>query len=177
VRRALRVAELWGVGPATRDRLADAGIGTVADLAAYSPEELVQIAGTAMGRRLHRIAAGTDDAAIRAPAPRRSVSVSRATPARRPGEPYLRELCGELARRLRAAGRAGRQVHLSLHTDDGERGARARLPEHTEEGAVLADAVLSLAGEVGNPVARKVTITVTDLAPTAVTEQNPLPGL
>lgn len=177
VRPALRIAEVWGIGPATRDRLAEAGIGTVADLSAYSLVALVELAGTAMGRRLHRIATGTDDATIRAPAPRRSFSVSRTTPARRATEPYLRELAGELAGRLRAADRTARQVHLALLTADGEHGTRTRLPEHTGAAGELTGAVCALAGELGNPVARRVTITVSDLAPAGSARQDTLPGL
>jgi DNA polymerase-4 len=176
VRRALRIADLWGVGPATRDRLAEADIGTVADLAARSLAELVAIAGTAMGRRLHRIATGTDDAAIRPPAPRRSYSVSRTTPARRTPEPYLRELAGELAARLRAGDHVARHVQLSLLTPDGEPAARTRLPAHTASAGALADAVAGLARELGRPAARRVTIVVSDLAP-ATPAQDTLPGL
>jgi DNA polymerase-4 len=176
VRRALRIADLWGVGPATRDRLADADIGTVADLAARSLAELVEIAGTAMGRRLYRIATGTDDATIRPPAPRRSYSVSRTTPARRTPEPYLRELAAELAARLRAGDHLARHVQLSLLTPDGEPVARRRLAGHTASAAALAAAVVELARELGRPAARRVTIVVSDLAP-ATSAQDTLPGL
>jgi DNA polymerase IV len=174
VRRALRVADLWGIGPATQDRLADAGIGTVADLSSIPPAELVEIAGTAMGRRLHRIAAGTDDATIRAPTPRRSFSVSRTTPAQRQPEPYLRELTGELAARLRDAGRLARRVELALLTPSGEPVARTRLPQHTAATDTLADAVVTLAGQLGNPVSRRVMITVADLVPARTAAQRPL---
>jgi DNA polymerase IV len=177
VRRALRIGELWGIGPATRDRLADAGIGTVTELARRELAELVEIAGTAMGRRLHRIATGTDDATIRPPALRRSFSVSRTTPARRTPEPYLRELATELAGRLRAADRTARHVRLALLTASGEPVARTRLPEHTAAADVLADAVLALAAQLGRPAARRVTITVADLAPARTPAQKPLPGL
>jgi DNA polymerase IV len=176
VRNALRIADLWGIGPATRDRLADADIGTVAELAARSQVELTDIAGTAMGRRLHRIATGTDDATIRRPAPRRSYSVSRTTPARRTPEPYLRELAGELSARLRAGGHLARHVQLGLLTPDGEPVARTRLPAHTAAADDLAAAVLAMARELGRPPARRVTIVVSDLAP-ASAAQGTLPGL
>ena len=176
VRDALRIAELWGIGPATRDRLAEADIGTVADLSARSLPELVEIAGTAMGRRLHRIATGTDDATIHPPAPRRSYSVSRTTPARRTPEPYLRELAAELASRLRTGEHVARQVQLSLLTPDGEPAARTRLPARTASAGALAAAVVALARELGRPAARRVTIVVSDLAP-AVPAQTTLPGM
>jgi DNA polymerase-4 len=177
VRRALRIADLWGIGPVTRDRLAEADIGTVADLASRTLAELVELAGTAMGRRLRHIAAGTDDATIRPPAPRRSFSVSRATPARRPPEPYLRELAGELAARLHASGHLARTVYIGLRADAGEATARTRLARHTADAATLAGTVVALAVELGRPVARTVTITLSDLVPAGRPGQSPLPGL
>ena len=177
VRQALRVADLWGIGGVTGDRLAEAGIATVADLRLRSLEELVELAGTAMGRRLYRIAAGTDDATIRQPSPRRSFSVSRTTPRRRTPAPYLAVLAGELAGRLSTAGRAGRQLQLDLLTADGQVTARKRLSSPTNEAEQLAGTVVALAAELGNPVARRVTITVSDLSPTDPLVQIPLPGL
>lgn len=177
VRRALRVADLWGIGGVTLDRLAEAGIGTVADLVRRSLDELVELAGTAMGRRLYRIAAGTDDATIRQPSPRRSFSVSRTTPRRRIPAPYLAVLAGELAGRLRAARRGGRRIQLDLLTAEGTETARKRLSLHTCDADALAGAVVALAAELGNPVARRVTVTVSDLSPTDPVVQNPLPGL
>lgn len=176
LRRALRVAELWGIGGVTGDRL-EAGIGTVADLSTRSLDELVDIAGTAMGRRLYRIAAGTDDATIREPSPRRSFSVSRTTAPRRSPVPYLEMLAGELAGRLRAARRAARVVQLGLRTGDGDLVARSRLGEHTADQARLAAAVVELAAGLGDPVARRVTITVSDLGNFDPSAQNSLPGL
>ena len=177
VRPSLRVADLWGIGGVTRDRLADADLGTVADLAERTLDELVDIAGTAMGRRLHRIATGTDDATIRPPSPRRSFSVSRTTPRRPAPVTYLEELARELAGRLRAADRVGRHVQLGLLTAGGEIVARKRLSAHTDAQGTLAEAVVSLAAELGHPVARRVTITVSDLAVFDPEAQNTLPGL
>ncbi len=175
VRRALRVADLWGVGPVTRERLAEADLDTVDDLHTRSLAELVELTGVAMGRRLRRIADGTDDATIRPPAPRRSYSVSRTTPARRAAESYLRDLAAELAERLRKGDHEARHVQLSLRTDDRDPIARTRLPRHTADPHTLSGAVLALVAELGDPVARRVTITVADLAPART--QDTLPGL
>jgi DNA polymerase-4 len=163
VRDALRVDELWGVGPTTHARLADAGVVTVADLRTWSVDALAAVAGTAMGRRLYRIAAGTDDTELAPPPPRRSFSVQRSAPA------PVADLAGTLAGRLRAA-------HLACHTlhmrQNGER-ARARFDPPTNDPDVLAAAVLRLAG-------RPITgaqLTVTDLVPQDRPAQPPLPGL
>jgi DNA polymerase-4 len=79
VRARLAIGELWGVGPATRAKLKVQGIESVAALAPYSPRDLASIVGTAMARRLFRIAHALDDARV---LPRRPQPSARA--ARRP---------------------------------------------------------------------------------------------
>jgi DNA polymerase-4 len=83
VRPRLRLDELWGVGPTTWQRLHAAGLHVVADLQGWSEDDLKRIVSTAMARRLVSIAAGTDDAMIRLPGLRQSVSASRSLPSTR----------------------------------------------------------------------------------------------
>ena len=83
VRPRLRLDELWGVGPTTYEKLHAAGLFVVADLHGLDEDDLKRIVTTAMARRLVSIARGTDDATIRLPGPRRSVSASRSFPATR----------------------------------------------------------------------------------------------
>jgi DNA polymerase-4 len=163
VRNALRVDELWGIGPVTRDRLTDAGLHTVADLRGWTMAQLVEIAGTAMGRRLHQIATATDDADVRPLPPRRSFSVQRTTPTR------TRDLAAELARRLRAEHLTCRTLHVRL----GDRRAKARFDPPTDDPVRLAEAAVRLAGD-HRTTAR---LMVTDLRPADRPAQPPLPGL
>ncbi|NUR17780.1 MAG: DNA polymerase IV [Dermatophilaceae bacterium] len=83
VRPRLRLDELWGVGPTTYEKLHTAGLFVVSDLNDLTEDDLKRIVTTAMARRLLSIAHGTDDATIRLPGPRRSVSASRSLPATR----------------------------------------------------------------------------------------------
>jgi DNA polymerase-4 len=77
LRRALRLDEVWGVGPAKVEALRRQGIRTVADLVDREVRDLSPIVGVMIARRLAAVAAGTDDASIKAPGERRSAGASR----------------------------------------------------------------------------------------------------
>ena len=72
VRAELSIGELWGVGRATRSKLKVQGIERVAELAPFSARELAPIVGTAMARRLYRIAHAFDDARVLPRRPRKT---------------------------------------------------------------------------------------------------------
>ena len=57
----LPVKALWGVGPATLERLERLGVRTVADLAAIDEGALVASIGKAHGRHLHQLSLAIDD--------------------------------------------------------------------------------------------------------------------
>lgn len=57
----LPVRALWGVGPATQQRLARFGIETVRDLAEMPKETLISALGPALGAHLHDLAWARDD--------------------------------------------------------------------------------------------------------------------
>src|SRR4051794_27351904 len=60
----LPVERMWGVGPATRRRLADLGVTTVAELAALPEDTLTSALGQAAGRHLHALAWNRDERAV-----------------------------------------------------------------------------------------------------------------
>lgn len=60
----LPVEALWGVGPASAERLRKLGVATVGDLAALPEDSLVAALGKAAGRLLHALAWGRDDRAV-----------------------------------------------------------------------------------------------------------------
>jgi DNA polymerase-4 len=57
----LPVRRLWGVGPATLEKLVRLGVHTVGDLAALGEPALITALGASQGRHLHRLAWALDD--------------------------------------------------------------------------------------------------------------------
>ncbi|OZM71195.1 DNA polymerase IV [Amycolatopsis antarctica] len=133
LRPALRLEGLWGVGPRTVPRLHEAGLFTVADLAGHDETSLAAIVPTAMVRTLLAIARGTDDATVRIPGPRRSVSAQRTiSPPTRTRSTVLGVLgtvVGLAVDRLGHDPRRPSRLEVTVRFDDGTiRTGRAPLP-------------------------------------------------
>ena len=114
----LPVQKLWGVGPATLERLQRLGVNTVGDLAALGEKTLVNTLGKAGGQHLYRLAMADDD---------RPVEPDRAMKSIGHEETFARDLheTGELrtelvrladavAARLRAATTGARTLTLKV---------------------------------------------------------------
>src|SRR5687767_10353679 len=74
----LPVERLWGVGPATADRLHDWGITTVGEVAQLAEAALVSMLGRASGRHLHALAHNRDPRPVQARRRRRSIGSQHA---------------------------------------------------------------------------------------------------
>ncbi len=121
--------------PTTWGRLHAAGLLVVADLRGWSEDDLKRIVSTAMARRLLAIADGTDDATIRLPGPRRSVSASRSLPPTRTRSKVvavLDECVGRALHRvvaLEGPARLPSRLEVLVRYDDGTHvQQRGRLP-------------------------------------------------
>jgi DNA polymerase-4 len=152
----LPVERLWGVGPATRRRLAALGVRTVGELAGLSVETLVSALGNAHGRHLHALAQNRDERRVE---PERAVkSISNETTfasdlTDRPSlEHEIARLADGVGSRVRGAGLAGRTVQIKVRYADFRTITRARtLREPTD-----------LASEIGG-VARDLLAAVPDV--------------
>ena len=71
--RVLSVDKLWGVGPATADRLTEAGYSTIGDVAHADPEALKQLIGKG-GRQVWDFANGRDERPVTRPSRPKSIS-------------------------------------------------------------------------------------------------------
>jgi DNA polymerase-4 len=132
----LPVERLWGVGPATGERLHDLGITNVGELAARSEEALVSSLGRASGRHLHHLAHNRDPRRVRAGRRRRSIgsqsAVGRSSTSPDALDARLVALVDRVTRRMRVSGRIGRTVVLRLRFGDFSRASRSHtLPRAT----------------------------------------------
>ena len=132
----LPVERLWGVGPATAEKLHDRGITTVGELAGQPEAALVSLLGRASGRHLHHLAHNRDPRRVRAGRRRRSIgsqsALGRASRSPDALDARLVGLVDRVTRRMRASGRVGNTVVLRLRFGDFSRASRSHtLPRAT----------------------------------------------
>jgi DNA polymerase-4 len=149
----LPVEMMWGVGPATRARLAERGIATIGDLAKSAPDALARLLGHAVGEKLAALAWNRDPRAIRTQVRTRSVGAQSALGRKPPKaaviRPALRHLADRVGSRLRAKGKAGRTVTVRVRFADLRAVTHAvTLPEPVAATAILAEIAEDLVRDV-----------------------------
>ncbi len=114
----LSVRRLWGVGPATWQRLERMGVRTVGDLAALDPAAVATSLGSAHARHLLDLAAGRDERPVETDRETKSVSHEETFPhdLHDPDEiaRQLVRLADAVSSRLRASGLAARTFTLKI---------------------------------------------------------------
>ncbi|MER9030826.1 DNA polymerase IV [Mesorhizobium sp. M0674] len=145
----LPVGLMWGVGPATRARLAEIGIETIGQLAKTHGGALRRLLGPAAGEKLASLAWNRDPRKLETH--RRSHSAgAQSALGRRPAEarifgPVLLHLADRVASRLRAKSRPGRTVTVRVRFAD----LRAVTRSLTLDQPISATAMLAeIAGEL-----------------------------
>jgi DNA polymerase-4 len=149
----LPVRALWGVGPASAERLRRAGITTVGELARLPAERLVALFGAARGNGLYELARGLDRRPVVADREIKSISVEDTFPVdlvdRGQLAAELDVLAQRLAGRLRARERSGRTVTLKVRRHDFTTIARSdTLPGPTDSEVVIRDVARRLLAAV-----------------------------
>ena len=164
----LPIETLWGVGPATAEKLHRHGLRTVGQIAVLPENVLVGLLGRAAGQHLHAVANNRDRRRVRTGPGRRSFGTQSAFGLRRkpPGEldAILISLVDRVTGRMRKAGRAGRTVVLRLRFGDYGRATRSRTLAHAtaSSGPVLATARGLLAEAM--PIIRRRGVTMIGIA-------------
>jgi DNA polymerase-4 len=118
----LPVELMWGVGPATKSRLADAGIETIGQLGRSSPGSMEALLGRAAGRKLRALAWNNDPREIqrerRAHSAGAQSALGRQPATERVYRPVLLHLADRIAQRLRAKDRPCRTVTVRVRFAD-----------------------------------------------------------
>jgi DNA polymerase IV len=149
----LPVEMMWGVGPATRARLAERGIATIGDLAKSSPGAIARLLGRAAGERLAALAWNRDPRAIRTHVQAHSAGAQSALGRRSVEDPVirraLRHLADRVGSRLRAKGKSGRTVTVRVRFGDLRSVTHAvTLPQPVAATAILAEVAEDLVRDV-----------------------------
>jgi DNA polymerase IV len=118
----LPVELMWGVGPATKARLAEQGIHTIGELAKMPGWSLQRVVGRAVGEKLTALAWNRDPREIKTHLRAYSAGAQSAL-GRKPAveqvfRPTLRHLADRVATRLRAKSRPGRTVTVRVRFAD-----------------------------------------------------------
>lgn len=126
----LPVRRLWGVGAKTEQRLHDAGIATVGQMASLGEERLSALLGRGTGRHLYSLAMAHDPRRVTTGRRRSSIGAQRALGRRVKSdadiEATLIAIVDGLGRRLRSTHRLTRTIVLRLRFHDFERVTRSR---------------------------------------------------
>jgi DNA polymerase-4 len=169
----LPVQALWGVGPATLERLRRLGVATVGDLAGIPEATLVHTLGKANGRHLHRLAVGEDDRAVEPDRPIKSISheqtFARDLDDRDELALEVVRMADSVAARLRAQRLAGRTVTLKVRFGSFTTITRSATgPDGVDTGPAIAAVARGLLDTVDPaPGVRLLGVAVSGLAPAA----------
>ena len=140
----LPVDLMWGVGPATKTRLAELGVTTIGQLAHHSPQSVERLLGRATGRKLTALAWNRDPRQIqtqrRAHSAGAQSALGRKSATEAVYKPALLHLAERIAGRLRAKDRPGRTVTVRVRFADMRSVTRARtLPAPISATTMLAE--------------------------------------
>jgi len=145
----LSVGRLWGVGPQTTKRFAEQGVRTVGDLRQLDASLLHSWFGPSMGAHLWRLARGLDESPVVPSREAKSISQEVTYPEDLfQEEDIARELgrlAGMVAARLVEEGLLASTVRIKIRWSDfTTRTRQVRLPEATDQPALIADEAVAL---------------------------------
>jgi DNA polymerase IV len=143
---------LWGVGPATMERLARFGVNTVGDIAQLPRETLVRAVGKAVGEHLHQLSNAIDERAVEPDRLTKSVGHEEtfASDVRELSvmKVEVQRMSDAVGRRLKRAGLAGRTVTVKIKWPDFTMTTRSSTGTRAiDGGSLIADIAQGLLAE------------------------------
>lgn len=167
----LPVERLWGVGPATAQRLRALGVEAIGELARL-PLDLLEKEFGALGRVLYRRAWGRDDSLLTPYREPKSMghehTFARDLTTLREVQRYLLDLCERVGRRLRGHRMRGRTITVKLrHSDFTTLTRSATLPRPTDLDQVIYDQAVQILRREWRPGMRLrlVGVSISNLTP------------
>jgi DNA polymerase-4 len=145
----LPVTRLWGVGPATRKKLARIGLRTIGDVAMLDESTLQHALGTSLGAHLHALANNVDDRAVVTDREAKSIGAEATFNTdlrdRDACDRELVRLTDRACARLRKDALVARTITLKIRFGNFETRTRARtLPDATDVSATMLTIVKEL---------------------------------
>ena len=145
----LPVTRLWGVGPATKTKLARFGVTTVGQLAKLPESTLTRELGNAAGSHLHALSWNRDDRAVEPDRVTKSIGHEETFATDRTDLDGLERdalrMADAVATRLRTASKTARTVQLKLRFGDFRTITRSHtLPTPTDLAAEIGDTARTL---------------------------------
>lgn len=149
----LPVAALWGVGPATLQRLDRFGVRTVGDLAQIDLDVLIGAVGAAHGRHLHDLSWGRDDRDVESERETKSIGHEETFAHDRHTHDELMleavRLADAVSSRLRATGAGARTITVKLRFADFTTVTRAHtVPAPVVTSKAIVDAAAQLIARI-----------------------------
>jgi len=144
---------LWGVGPATMEKLARLGVTTVRDIAEMPLDRLIAALGKGSGTHLHELANARDDRAVEPEHQAKSISQEQTFAFdihdRAELERHLVRMSDSVAGRLRKADLVARTVSIKVRFGDFTTITRSFTPaDATDSGVEIANHARALLGKV-----------------------------
>jgi DNA polymerase-4 len=165
----LPVTALWGVGPATENRLKRFGVTTIGELADIPEDTLVGALGKALGQHLHALAWGRDERPVEPVRAPKSVGHEETYDVDLVDLEDLRReavrMADAVAGRLRRAGLGGRTVTIKVRFHDFSTITRSHtLPAPVDTGPAIAHTAHTLLEQVDpTPGVRLLGVSATNL--------------
>lgn len=150
----LPIRDLWGVGPATFEKLDRLGVATVGDLAALPLSIVERSVGKAVGRHLHALAHARDERQVETGRAAKSISHEETFAIDKYDQDSVNRdvvrMADAVAARLRAASLTAKTVTLKVRFKDFETISRSlTLPQPSDSGIELAREAKKLLANVG----------------------------
>lgn len=150
--RPMKLTKLWGIGKVTEERLLEMGIGTIQQLAAHDPIELVTVFGRSKGTWLKKAAAGIDESVVKERGGSDQIGRMATLPENTRDveaiSTLMKKLAADVMEKLNARGLSYRSVTITAINSDFNTHTKSRsLGSHVSDSSILYDTAMEMMEE------------------------------